>query len=228
MYAVDQYDDQGTGHDDTLDQISGTCGQKSAQGSVSHDNDGTYDHGRHIRNTEECGKEFAAGSESGRSVRYKENYDHDGRNCQQGIAFIPVAVCKKRWDRNGIICFVGIAAQTFCDDEPVQISSDSKSDGSPSCFGTAGQICDTRQTHQKPAAHVRGFGTHSSHDRTKLSSTQIKITGVVVFSGKENTDQDHGTQIDDHDDQHSNCVCIHKNQSPLLRYFNKFLPVYHE
>ena len=45
MYTVDQYDDQGTGHNDTLDQVGGTCCQESSQRGVSYDNNSTYDHG---------------------------------------------------------------------------------------------------------------------------------------------------------------------------------------
>ena len=86
MYTVDQYDDQGTGHNDTLDQVGGTCCQESSQcgvsnddqcTDVSYDNNSTYDHGRHIRYAEQCGKQFAAGCESGCGVRYEENYDHN-------------------------------------------------------------------------------------------------------------------------------------------------------
>ena len=46
--------------------------------------------------------------------------------------FIAIAVAEERWDGNGIVAGVRIAADTFGNDQPVNVCTNSQSDCGPS------------------------------------------------------------------------------------------------
>ncbi len=76
---------------------------------------------------------------------------------------------------------MGVAADPFCHDLPVDVSSDGKADSGPSCVRDTGQVRETRESHKKPAAHVRGLRAHSCYERAEFSSAQIEIGGIMVI-----------------------------------------------
>ena len=125
------------------------------------------------------------------------------------MAFITVSVFEKSRQRDGIVCFVGITAQAFCNDQPVEIGTDCKPDRSPAGLSTTGKIRNTGQSHQKPAAHVRCFRTHCSYNRPEFTATQIKIRNIIVLFGIEYTNANHQDQINDHDEKQSYCLSCH-------------------
>ena len=201
--------EQGKRHNDALDKICGGCGKESAKCCIADDDQCTDDHGYLINVPEQAGKKLSAGGKTGSGIRHKENHDHNCRNCHQCMAFITVSVFEKSRQRDGIVCFVGITAQAFCNDQPGEIGTDCKPDRSPAGLSTTGKIRNTGQSHQKPAAHVRCFRTHCSYNRPEFTATQIKIRNIIVLLGIEYTNANHQDQINDHDEKQSYCLSCH-------------------
>ena len=96
----------------------------------------------------------------------KENNDHCSSNQLQDPFFIMITVGKEIGNRKGIRCHLRISPDSLRHHQPVYISSNSQADGRPSGICNTGQISDSRQSHQKPAAHIRGFCTHCSNERS--------------------------------------------------------------
>ena len=162
----DKYNNQCDRHNDALDKICGGCGKESAQCCIADDDQCTDDHGNLIIDPEHAGKKLSAGGKTGSGIRDKKDYDENSTDRLENFFLITVAVAEKGWKGNRISCYMSIAADSFCYDPPVQISTDGKSDGCPAGIGNSGQISKSRKSHQKPTAHVRSFGTHGGNKRT--------------------------------------------------------------
>ncbi len=97
------------------------------------------------------------------------------------MTLVMVTVGKEIRDGDGVVSYYGIAAETLCYQKPVQIGSDCKSDRGPACVCNTGQICYARETHEKPAAHIRCFRTHCGNDRSELTASEIKVAYVLCL-----------------------------------------------
>ena len=102
-----------------------------------------------------------------------------------------------------------VAANFFCYNPPVYVSSNCKTNGCPASICNTGKISKSRQTHQKPAAHVRSLCTHGCYKRTKLSSSKIEIRAVIIVPGTQITYKEHCTQVDDNGRHYTNVCCCH-------------------
>ena len=172
-----KYDHKSDGHDDTLDKVRGRCCQESSQCGVSNDDQCTDDHSWQIFYTEETCKKFTTGCKSGSCIRNKKDHDKNCSDRLQDLFLISVTITEKGWQCNGISCHMCVAADSFCHDPPVYVSSDRKANGCPACICNTGKISKSRQAHQKPAAHVRSLCTHGCYQRSKFSSSQIDDNG---------------------------------------------------
>ncbi len=65
------------------------------------------------------------------SIRNKKDNNENSGNDLQHLFLIAIAVAEERWDGNGIVAGVRIAADTFGNDQPVNVCTNRKSDGSP-------------------------------------------------------------------------------------------------
>ena len=204
-----KYDHKSDGHDDTLDKVRGRCCQESSQCGVSNDDQCTDDHSWQIFYTEETCKKFTTGCKSGSCIRNKKDHDKNRSDRLQDLFLISVTITEKGWQCNGISCHMCVAADSFCHDPPVYVSSDRKANGCPACICNTGKISKSRQAHQKPAAHVRSLCTHSCDKWTKLSSSKIEIRTVIIVLGAKITYKDHCTQIDDNGCHYTNMCCCH-------------------
>ena len=113
-----------------------------------------------------------------------------------------------------------VAANFFCYNPPVYVSSNCKTNGCPASICNTGKISKSRQTHQKPAAHVRSLCTHGCYKRTKLSSSKIEIRAVIIVPGTQITYKEHCTQVDDNGCHYTNMCCCHCF-SPFLSVMEK-------
>ena len=66
------------------------------------------------------------------AVRNKKDNNKNSSNDLQHLFFIAIAVAEERWDGNGIVAGVRIAADTFGNDQPVNVCTGSQSDCCPS------------------------------------------------------------------------------------------------
>ena len=126
--------------------------------------------------------------------------------------------------RNGdrVTCHHGVAAQTTCDELPVEVGAESQAKGRPQRVGGTGEVGDARQTHEQPAAHIGGFGAQCRQPRTNASTTrEILASGRIGSLGVDEADGEHGHKIDDHRQQHPKIFGNH--EFSLLRFLAEFL-----
>ena len=79
---------------------------------------------------------------------------------------ISVTVGKEQWQCRRVSADMRIITKSLGNNKPVYISSDCQSDCSPRCISRTGQVSNAGQSHQQPAAHVRGLGTHGGDERS--------------------------------------------------------------
>ena len=143
------------------------------------------------------------------------------------LTLISVSVTEKRRKRDRIAGYESVAADPFCYDPPVYVRSDGKSDGSPSGVGNTCQIGQTGKPHQKPAAHIGGFGAHCRHKRSELTPSKIKIGRIMVVLGTTVADIEHGAKINNNGDHNTNVFCCHVCHSFLSQNVQYIVKLYH-
>ena len=127
----------------------------------------------------------------------KENNDDYSSDAFYKSAAVTVAVGKKVGNGNGIN-LEGVLVQTLCNNQPVEISAQRKAYYRPCGVSQTAEICKTGDTHQKPAAHVGGFGAHCNHNRAELAAAEVKVLRTVVALGVYCTYGKHAHQINDY------------------------------
>ena len=163
-----------------MDQIGGAGCKEAAQRRITYDDDGADDHGPEVIDAKEAAEEFSAGSKTGCCIGNKKQDDDDGCNGVEYVFIVVITLREKIRNRNGID-MMGISTNSFGNDEPVDIGPQSQSDGGPGSVSDSRKVSDAGQSHQKPAAHIRGFGAHGGDKGTQLSAAEIKITDIVVL-----------------------------------------------
>ena len=181
FHTEQQDDDDSDSHKNTLHQVGGTGCQEAAGYGIAHDDNGADDHCQNIVHAEDAAEQFAAGSEAGCCVGNEEHDDNNGRDTHEDIFVITVSAGEKVRHGDGVICHVGVDTDSLGNDEPVEIRTDGKTNGCPCSVRNTGEVSDAGQTHEEPAAHVRGFGTHSRYKGTKLSAAQVKVIYILIF-----------------------------------------------
>src|SRR5699024_2468202 len=100
----------------------------------------------------------------------------------------------------------GVDTDSLGNDEPVEIRTDGKTNGCPCSVRNTGEVSDAGQTHEEPAAHVRGFGTHSRYKGTKLSAAQVKVIYILIFLCAIDADGKHCDEVNG-DGKHNTYFC---------------------
>jgi len=206
--------EKGDSHNDGLNKVGGGSGEEAAEGAVKDDNGGAQHHGKHVVNAEEGGKELTAGGKAGSGVRNEEDNDEQCRDNGKDLLFIPEAAAEEIGQGKGIH-LLGINAQTPCHNKPVDVGADGEANGRPNGLGQTGHQRDGGQAHQKPAAHVGGFGAHGGDQRTESASAEVELAGTQVAIGEANSDRDHHGQIQHNGNKNGNKICRHDKH--LLR-----------
>ena len=189
--------------------------------------DRTYDHSGNIINPEQAGKQFSACGESGGCVRYEKYNDKNRSDRLKDLTLISVSVTEKRRKRDRIAGYESVAADPFCYDPPVYVRSDGESDGSPSGVGNTCQIGQTGKPHQKPAAHIGGFGAHCRHKRSETYALQDKNRSYHGCSWNNGSDIEHGAKINNNGDHNTNVFCCHVCHSFLSQNVQYIVKLYH-
>ena len=84
-----------------------------------------------------------------------------------------------------------------------------------------------RKPHQKPAAHIGGFGAHCRHKRAELTPSKIKIGRIMVVLGTTVADIEHGAKINNNGDHNTNVFCCHVCHSFLSQNVQYIVKLYH-
>ena len=192
--GVDQHEENGNGHDNALYQIRNGSRQKSAGSGVAHDNHSGDQHGCHVVDAEQAGKQLAAGGEAGSGIGNKENNDDHRGQGREDAFFIMEALGKELGDG---IAFrnLGVAPQTAGGEKPVEVSAHSQTDGRPAHIRRAGQVGKARQTHEQIAGHIGGLGAHGGHQWAQGPSAQVEVGGGGILFGAARADPEHTQQV---------------------------------
>ena len=147
------YGDNAEKHQQALKKVGPAHGKEAACEGIGNDDNCAHQQRHHIRNAEHGGEQLGTGHKAGSGIKqekYQNKYGCDDRN---HAAFIMKTVFEKLRKRDCIVSNLGILAQGFGNQQPVQISTHGKADGDPA-GGNAGQISGAGQTHQQPAGHI--------------------------------------------------------------------------
>ena len=219
MDAEKYNDNQRNAHDDALNQVRGGYCHKASHDRVTDNYHCACYHCSVIVYAEQAVEQGSHCLESGGGVGNKENQNYDGGNTHQYVPVIPVTAGEKVRYGNGPACY-GIAAQALGNNQPVEICTNSQTNGGPACIRDAGQGCNSRQTHEKPAAHIRSLGAHGSYQCAQFAASQIEFVGRITAAlfAEIKTYIYHGCQIHDDGCQDSNLSSTHF-YPPVMRSF---------
>ena len=152
---------------------------------------------------EELVEQLAAGGEAGGGVGHKEDQNDQRSDAHEHVSVIPIAVGEKIRNGNGVSTALGVHTQTLGNDQPVQISTNGKTDGGPADLGASAQIRQSRKSHKQITAHVRRLCTHGRDDRSQTPSAQIEIPDTAVFLGVDRSDYDHCRHINENGNENT-------------------------
>ena len=197
-------DDEGEDHDKALDEAGDGGRLEAAAGGVGHDDDGAYEHRGNIACAEQSAEKLAAGGKAGGGVGHIED---DDKYRADGLYYLGVVMKALGYEiGNGqSIDLDRVAAQALCDEQPVEICTQSKADGGPARLGDAAEKGKAGDAHEQPCAHVGGLGAQSSDIGTQLSSAKIELAGVGLTPGIGNADRQHTYKVNSDRYQHDGC-----------------------
>ena len=177
--AKEYNDNQRNAHDNTLNQVRGGHCHKPSHDCVSDDDHSACDHCHMVIYAEQAVEQGSHRLKARRGIGNKENQDNDGGNAHQYVPVIPVAAGEKVGYGDGPACN-GITAQAPGNNQPVEICTHGQTNGGPARIRDAGQVCNSRQAHEKPAAHIRSLGAHGSYQCAQFAASQIEFVGRIT------------------------------------------------
>ena len=126
-------------------------------------------------------EQLAAGDEAGGGVGYEEDDYHKSAEGLDDLGLVTEAACKEVGD--GYSADLDrVAAQTLCDEQPVEVCADYETDSGPARLCDAAEECKTRNAHEQPCAHVGGFGGQRRDQRSEASAAEVELrcAGLVL------------------------------------------------
>ena len=87
--------------------------------------------------------------------------------------------------------------------------------------------CKARHTHQQPAGHIAGLGTHGRDQRPHLPAAKVEVGAVVVGLAVGETHQKHGRKIDDDGDDDTDLTHIRSPFGAFFLYDKSMARFYH-
>ena len=150
-------DDQREEHERTLHDVRPGNREKSAEEGVGNDRPAAEQHGPDVGYAEQRLEQLACGDETGTRVEgEKEQHEGAGNQAQHPgvVVEAPLEIVRQG---EGVVQFLGGLAQSLRHQFPVQVGADEQARDHPARF-EPGEIGETRQAHQQPAAHVRRLG----------------------------------------------------------------------
>ena len=189
-------------HDHGLHEVGGALRQKAAQNRIQQHEQGAHDHHGVVGVAKEAGEELAAGDEAAGGVNRKENEDEQGGDHQNDLLFLTETVAQEVGDGDGVAGDHGVGVEPAGHQQPVEVGAHGQTDGRPGGVGDAAPVGDTGQTHEQPAAHVGGFGTHGGHPGAEGAAAQKIVVGAGLgFFGEKDADADDDEHVAHHGDE---------------------------
>ena len=205
-----------------MDEVGHDHGKIASDHGVG-EHDGSADHHGQVVVPAEQGREkFADRHEAATDIHTEKYEDDQRRDGGDDIAFVMESFGEEVRNGDRVTCHHGVAAQTACDELPVEVGAESQAEGRPQRVGGTGEVGDARQSHEQPAAHIGGFGAQCRQPWTNASTTrEILTSGGIGPLGVDEADGEHGHKIDDHRQQHPKIFGNH--EFSLLRLLAEFL-----
>ena len=202
-HGADEHHGQREEHEQALDEVGHDHGQIAADDGVREHDGGADHHGQVVVPAEQRGEEFADGHEAAADVHAEEYEDDERSDGGYDIAIVMEALGEEVGNGDRVAGHHGVAAQTACDEFPVEVSTKRQTDGRPHWVGRAGEVGDARQAHKQPAAHVGGFRAQCRQPRSDATPTrEILFGGGIGPLGVDEADGQHGREVQDHGQQH--------------------------
>ena len=220
--GTDEHHGQREKHEQALDEVSHDHGKIASDHGVG-EHDGRADHHGQVVVPAKQGREkFADRHEATADIHAEKYEDDQRRDGGDDVAFVMESFGEEVRNGDRVTCHHGVAAQTACDELPVEVGAESQAEGRPQRVGGTGEVGDARQSHEQPAAHIGGFGAQCRQPWTNASTTrEILTSGGIGPLGVDEADGEHGHKIDDHRQQHPKIFGNH--EFSLLRLLAEFL-----
>ena len=134
---------------------------------------------------EQAGEQLAAGDKAAGGIDGKENENEYRRDHQNDLFLLVETVAQKVGHGDGVTGDHGVGVEPAGHQQPVEVGAHRQTDCRPRGVGNAAPVGHTRQAHEKPTAHIRGFGTHGGHPGAQRTATQEVIAGIGLGSFRE-------------------------------------------
>ena len=155
----DRYIEDGEEHHRSLNEVSQSDGGEAAEEGVEYDDEGTDQKGVEVGQTEDSIEKLAGCNESGGCINDEEKNDEEGADEAQAVLLFFETVRQIVRDGERIIRDLRVVTKACGDEDPVRPCTDDEADACPEGREPV-QVRIARQSHQHPAAHIRGFRTH--------------------------------------------------------------------
>ena len=120
-------------------------------------------------------------------------------------------------DGDGIAGNLGILAQAFRHELPVEVGADGQANRRPDRFVRTAEVRKTRKTHEQIARHIGGFRGKRREPRTEASAAQEVFFGraIRLLRIDEADDHDHD-EIKEHCEQYPKVTSNHTSPFSFL------------
>lgn len=173
--------EHGEEHHGALNEVGPADGAESAEERIEYHHEGANEKSCSIGQSENGIEELARRNESGRGVNDEE--DDDAHRTDEAEAVPVVLKPVGQIIRNGeaVAGDLGVGAEAFGDEYPVQPGADDEADARPD-GGQTVQVGKARQPHEHPAAHIGCLGAHGGEPRAELAVAQNVLRQIFLFS----------------------------------------------
>ena len=158
-HGTDEHHGQRKKHEQALDEVGHDHGKIAADQGVGEHDGRTDHHGQVVVPAEQGREEFTDRHEAAADIHAEKYEDDQRRDGGDDVAFVMESFGEEVRNGDRVTCHHGVAAQTPCDELPIEVGAESQAEGRPQRVGGTGEVGDARQTHEQPAAHIGGFGT---------------------------------------------------------------------
>lgn len=173
--------EHGEEHHGALNEVGPADGAESAEERIEYHHEGADEESRSIGQSENGIEELARRDESGRGVNDEEDDDTHRADEAEAVPVILKPVGQIVRNGEAVAGDLGVCAEAFGDEYPVQPGADDEADARPD-GGQAVQVGKARQPHEHPAAHIGCLGAHGGEPRAELAVAQNVLRQIFLFS----------------------------------------------
>ena len=204
----DRGQEQGTQHQQALEEVGPADGGETAEEGVADDDRGGDIHGDIGIQAEDGVEQGAGGLDAGGRINRVSHEEDDGADDLEGMGLGLEAVGQILGNGDGVIRRDGEGPQARRLEDPAEGIADGQADCDPDLTQTQG-IDGSRKAHQHPGAHIGSAGGQRGDPGPHFAPAEevFLFTAVLRTEEEEDTDADHEEEIDNKDDQF--CCVVH-------------------